>query len=54
MSQLADDLQLSFAGPYQYDVSPDGQRFLVNMQNEAASPAMTLVVGFPAELNRNR
>ena len=53
LSQLADDLRLSFSGPYQYDVTPDGQRFLVNLQNDTTSPPMTLVVNFPTELSRN-
>lgn len=36
-----------------YDVSSDGQRFLVNMPPEAASPApITLVVNWPALLRK--
>jgi hypothetical protein len=36
-----------------YDVSPDGQRFLVNTRvQEAASEPITLVVNWPALLKR--
>jgi hypothetical protein len=36
-----------------YDVSPDGQRFLVNTLAEEAAPApITLVVNWPALLKR--
>jgi Tol biopolymer transport system component len=52
VSQVADGLRLSFAGPYQYDITSDGSRFLVNVQNEATTPPMTLVVGFTAGLHR--
>jgi hypothetical protein len=39
-------------GPnYVYDVTPDGQRFLVNtLVDEAASAPITLVVNWPALL----
>ena len=38
-------------GDYPYDVSADGQRFLINkLVEEAASAAMTLVVNWTAEL----
>jgi dipeptidyl aminopeptidase/acylaminoacyl peptidase len=40
-------------GDYFYDVSADGQRFLVNtLLAESAAPPMTLVVNWPALLNR--
>jgi hypothetical protein len=36
-----------------YDVSPDGQRFLVNtLVDEAASAPITLVVNWPALLKK--
>jgi len=36
-----------------FDVTPDGQRFLVNIASEAQSSApMTLVVNWPAALRR--
>jgi len=50
---LIDGLRLTFAGPYQYDVASDGERFLVNVQNETTSPPMILVVGLRAELERS-
>jgi Tol biopolymer transport system component len=38
---------------YPYDVSPDGQRFLVNsLIDEAAPPAITLLVNWPTLLRR--
>jgi len=38
---------------YQYDVSADGQRFLVNTIVEAtALPPITLVVNWPASLQK--
>jgi Tol biopolymer transport system component len=52
VSQIADELRLSFAGPYQYDMTFDGSRFLVNVQNQATAPPMTLVVGFTSDLRR--
>ena len=38
---------------YAYDVTPDGQRFLVNARivNESPSPPLTVVVNWPATLS---
>jgi Tol biopolymer transport system component len=38
-------------GYWPYDVSPDGQRFLVNTMSEAVAP-LTIVVNWPAALNK--
>jgi hypothetical protein len=38
-------------GYWPYDVSPDGQRFLVNTMSEAVAP-LTIVVNWPAALKR--
>ena len=40
------------AGGYQYDVSADGQRFLVNSVREADSTPVTVVVNWTAALNK--
>ena len=37
---------------YFYDVSPDGQRFLVNTMPESTSTPITLVVNWPALLKK--
>jgi hypothetical protein len=42
-----------FGGPIQYDVSPDGQRFLVVAEPErTASPPLTLVQNWTAALKK--
>jgi serine/threonine protein kinase len=41
-----------FAGMYQYDVTADGQRFLVNTMVEASSPPITVVLNWAAGLKR--
>ncbi len=48
------DPQVSQTGRYMYDVSPDGQRFLVNTIDEAAlkPQPMTVVLNWPAALIR--
>jgi hypothetical protein len=38
-------------GYWPYDVSPDGQRFLVNTQDGAVAP-LTIVVNWPAALKK--
>jgi Tol biopolymer transport system component len=43
----------TFEGYWPYDVSPDGQRFLVNTMSEAVSP-LTIVVNWPAALKESR
>jgi hypothetical protein len=36
---------------YNYDVSPDGQRFLINKDvGEVTAPSLTIVLNWPAEL----
>jgi hypothetical protein len=41
-----------FAGMYQYDVTADGQRFLVNTLVEAHPPPITVVLNWTAGLKR--
>jgi Tol biopolymer transport system component len=41
-----------YAGRNQYDVTADGQRFLMNVPVEAASTPITVVVNWPAALRR--
>ena len=43
------DPHVSRSGRYMYDVSPDGQRFLVNTIDEAAQP-INVVLNWPAAL----
>jgi hypothetical protein len=37
-----------------YDVTPDGQRFLINAQPADAGPPITVVLNWTAGLNRAR
>jgi hypothetical protein len=41
----------TFDGYWPYDVSPDGQRFLVNTMESEVAP-LTIVVNWPAELRK--
>ena len=53
VSEVADGLQTLDPGPYQYDISPDGKRFLFNIWEESSVPhALTVVLDFPAALRR--
>ena len=54
VSKIADGVQTSSPGPYQYDITPDGQRFLVNIQEDTSVPPLTLVLDFPVELRSDR
>ena len=48
----ARNLNLAFSGPYAYDVSNDGQHFLINTQRGASAPDITVVVNYDTELSR--
>jgi len=55
VAKIADGVQTSSpAGQYQYDITPDGQRFLVNLQEDTSTPPLTLVLDFPVELRADR
>ena len=40
------------AGRFRYDVSADGQRFLVNAANDENATPLTLMLNWPAALRR--
>ena len=42
-----------FGTGFPYDVTADGQRFLVNKSEEAVSAPLYLVVNWPADLKKN-
>ena len=54
VSKSADGVQTLSPWPYQYDITPDGKRFLVNIQEDTSVPPLTLVLDFPVELRSDR
>ena len=52
VSTIAEGLPTLVEGTYQYDIAPDGERFLFNITERASVPALSVVLDFPAELRR--
>ena len=54
VSERADHVSALSPSPYQYDITPDGQRFLVKIQGDTSIPPLSLVLDFAAELRGRR
>lgn len=50
--RLRRDAYMGYASSYPYDVSPDGQRFLVNSPVDSSTAELSLVINWPAILTR--